>query len=93
MNLPVEVILKNKKGKICKNFSVLGPRKIDQILLWIWRDLFVSLYANGTAANKSMVPNYLEDIELSLGVDSLEKLLFGGRPGESRPCSLSLLFG
>lgn len=80
MNVPVEVCLKSKKGKALKHFSVLGPQNIDRILLWIWRDLFLSLLANGSEVDKQKVPNFLEDIETSLGIGALERVLYGGRP-------------
>src|SRR5688572_11078038 len=47
MNLPVQVLLKDKDGKILKDFSVPGPQDTDVILLWIWRDLFAALIATG----------------------------------------------
>ncbi|KDR74299.1 hypothetical protein GALMADRAFT_250097 [Galerina marginata CBS 339.88] len=80
MNLPVEVNLKDKKGRTLKRFSVLGPQNVDRILLWIWRDLFVSLLAEGSERDKKRVPDLLEDIESVMGVHALERLLYGGRP-------------
>jgi hypothetical protein len=79
MNLPVNFNLKGKDGKILKRFNVLGPQNIDQILLWIWRDLFVTVLAKGSARDKKKVPEFLEEIESVLGVRSLERLLYGGR--------------
>lgn len=79
LNLPVEFALRDKKGKVVKRFSVLGPQNVDQILLWIWRDLFVSLFAKGSERDKKKVPDFLEDIEAAFGVVSLEWLLYGGK--------------
>ncbi|KAF9558412.1 hypothetical protein CPC08DRAFT_709643 [Agrocybe pediades] len=78
-NLPVEFTLKNKHGKVLKRYSFLGPRNIDRILLWIWRDLFVSLLAKGSERDKKKIPEFLEDIETIMGINALERLLYGGR--------------
>ncbi|KIM42733.1 hypothetical protein M413DRAFT_444401 [Hebeloma cylindrosporum] len=82
LNLPVDFSLKGKSGKVAKRFSVVGPQNINRILLWIWRDLFVTLLADGTEKDKKRVPDFLEDIESVLGVSSLERLLYGGKPSE-----------
>ena len=79
----MDFVLKNKNGKVVKRFSVVGPQNINRILLWIWRDLFVSLFADGTENDKKRVPDLLEDIESVLGVSSLERLLYGGKPSKS----------
>src|SRR5258705_8060572 len=82
INLPVNFALKDKNGKVLKRLSVRGPQKIDQILLWIWRDLFVSLFAVGSKRDKARVPIFLEEIQDVLGVCALERLLSGGRPSK-----------
>ena len=89
MNLPIDFALKDNAGKVLKRFSVRGPQKVDQILLWIWRDLFVSLFATGSKHDKETVPTFLEDIQDVLGLNSLERLLNGGRPSELFLVSLS----
>ena len=81
MNLPVRVTIKDNTGKTVKHMSVLGPQNIDRVLLWIWRDLFVSLFAKGSKRDKDNIPEMLEDIETFLGVDGLERLLYGGEAG------------
>jgi hypothetical protein len=61
---------------------------MDQILLWIWRDLIVSLFTTGSKHDRTNVSIFLEEIQDVLGVVALERLLNGGRPSEfSRPCS------
>lgn len=82
MNLPVDFTLKDKKGKVMRRFSVRGPQNIDKILLWIWRDLFISLLLSGSERDKARIPDFLEDIQLVLGVEALEKILYGGVVGE-----------
>ncbi|KAJ7886171.1 hypothetical protein B0H14DRAFT_3082191 [Mycena olivaceomarginata] len=65
-----------RKGKIIKQFRLAGPRGIDRALLWIWRDLFVSMFAKNIHTEK--IPEMLSDIEESLGWQSLERMLYGG---------------
>lgn len=79
MNLPISVTIKNKHGKTIKNMHVTGPQNVDRILLWIWRDLFVSMSAKGTQQEKNRMRNMLEDIENVLGFETLERLLYGGK--------------
>lgn len=78
MNLPVEFTLCNRKSRVLRRFSVQGPQNVDKILLWIWRDLLVSLLAKGSERDKARVSDFLEEIQLVLGVEALEKILFGG---------------
>lgn len=80
MNTEISVSIKDKKiGKVIKCFEVTGPQKVDRILLWIWRDLFVSLCARGSFIEKAKIPSMLEDIESLMGWDALERLLYGGK--------------
>ena len=79
MNLPVRVTIKDKNGKTVKHMSVLGPQNIDRVLLWIWRDLFVSLLSKGPKRERDKIPEMLEDIEDFLGIQGLERLLYGGK--------------
>lgn len=81
MNLPVRVTIKDNTGKTVKHMSVLGPQNIDRMLLWIWRDLFVSLLSKGSKRERDKIFEMLDDIEYFLGVDGLEKLLYGGDSG------------
>ncbi|KAF8185134.1 hypothetical protein BJ912DRAFT_803004, partial [Pholiota molesta] len=81
MNLPIQFALKNKHDRVLKRFSVIGPQNLHRIILWIWRDLFVSLLAYGSDREKSKIPDCLEDIELALGIRSLGRLVYGGKSG------------
>ncbi|KAJ7667080.1 hypothetical protein B0H17DRAFT_1336198 [Mycena rosella] len=65
-----------RRGKIIKKFSLAGPRGIDRALLWIWRDLFVSMFAKGKHTEK--IPEMLADIEEYLNWEALELMLYGG---------------
>ncbi|KAJ6473211.1 hypothetical protein C8R45DRAFT_874442 [Mycena sanguinolenta] len=72
---PVNIVIR-RRGKIIKQFNLAEPRNIDRALLWIWRDLFVSMFAEGIDTKK--IPGMLSDIEELLGWEALERLLSGG---------------
>ncbi|KAJ7123199.1 hypothetical protein C8R44DRAFT_785527 [Mycena epipterygia] len=74
-NLTIDLTIR-RKGKTIKEFSLAGARNIDRALLWIWRDLFVSMLAKGKHAEK--IPEMLADIEDSLDWHALERMLYGG---------------
>lgn len=76
MNMSVNVTIKNQGGKVVKDFAVSG---IERILLWIWRDLFVSLLARGTSWDKKKIPEMMESIESVMDWTALERLLYGGK--------------
>jgi len=82
MNMPVNVTIKNKGGRIVKDFSVSGPHGVERILLWIWRDLFLSLLARGLSSDKKKTAEMLESVEFMLDWTALERLLYGGKQCE-----------
>ncbi|KAJ7735114.1 hypothetical protein DFH07DRAFT_114984 [Mycena maculata] len=65
-----------RKGKTIKKFSLASPRNIDRALLWIWRDLFISMFAKGKHTEK--IPDMLSDIAEYLEWQALERMLYGG---------------
>ncbi|RDB20271.1 Bifunctional epoxide hydrolase 2 [Hypsizygus marmoreus] len=79
LNMPINITIKKQGGKVVKTFALQGPHMIDQVLLWIWRELLVSLSAYGTRATKQKIPDILEEIEIAMGWTALERLLYGGR--------------
>ncbi|KAJ7250403.1 hypothetical protein C8J57DRAFT_1437761 [Mycena rebaudengoi] len=64
-----------QKGKAIKTFSLAGPSTIDRVLLWVWRDLFLSMLSQGQTRG---IPDMLEDIEEGLDWRALERILYGG---------------
>nr|GAT47193.1 predicted protein [Mycena chlorophos] len=68
-----------KKGKTVKRFHLGGPRQMDRVLLWIWRDLFVCMFVKERGTDN--IPNMLTDIEECLSWEALERLLYGGSNG------------
>lgn len=75
----VSVTLKRKSGKRVKTFNINGAHNLEEVLLFIWRDLFLSLFATGGEKLKKQVPQMLEEIEDSMGWSALERILYGGR--------------
>ncbi|KAF8075827.1 hypothetical protein FPV67DRAFT_1776479 [Lyophyllum atratum] len=78
MNMPIDITIKKENGKVVKTFALRGPQMLGKAILWIWRELFVSLFAYGTALAKKKTPEMIEDIEAVMGWESLERLLYGG---------------
>jgi len=78
MNMPIDITIKTENGKVVKTFTLRGPQMLGKAILWIWRELFVSLFAYGTASAKKKMPEMIEEIETVMGWDALERLLYGG---------------
>ncbi|KAH7922878.1 hypothetical protein BV22DRAFT_1037002 [Leucogyrophana mollusca] len=79
INMFVPVKIRRSSGKVVKSFKLTGAHNLDQVMLWIWRDLFVMILANGTKRQKDAIPDMLDDIQNLLGWKSLERLLCGGK--------------
>ncbi|RPD55127.1 hypothetical protein L226DRAFT_554852 [Lentinus tigrinus ALCF2SS1-7] len=75
----VPIILKRRSGKVVKSWHVNGAHNIEEVLQFIWRDLFLSMLATGSQRQIKRIPEMLDDIEDLLGWSALEKLLYGGR--------------
>ncbi|GLB45926.1 hypothetical protein LshimejAT787_3900020 [Lyophyllum shimeji] len=78
LNMPIDITIRRQDGKVVKSFTLRGPQAMGKALLWLWRELFVSLSAYGTALTKKKMPEMIEDIESVTGWESLERLLYGG---------------
>ncbi|KAK0455720.1 uncharacterized protein EV420DRAFT_1552862 [Desarmillaria tabescens] len=76
----VDICIKRTNGRTVKHFLFHGPHKISLVLLWMWRELFVTLSASGGhRARAQLLPEMLLDIEEEMGWKSLARLLYGGR--------------
>lgn len=78
----VPITLKRKSGKVVKSWHLDGADRIEEVLQFIWRDLFLSMLATGSQRQIQMIPDMLDDIEDLLGWTALERLLYGGRKCE-----------
>ena len=77
MYLPV--ILRNKSGKKIKTFHVVGTQNLEEVLEFIWRDMFLSMLASDNARYLKLIPQMLRDIETHLSWRNLFKVLYGGK--------------
>jgi hypothetical protein len=72
--------------KVVKRWSLSGPQELPNVLLWIWRDLFVSLFAHSSEETKgkdnSEVYRMIQEMAQAMGIDSLHKVLRGGVGGK-----------
>ncbi|KAI0052665.1 hypothetical protein FA95DRAFT_1553324 [Auriscalpium vulgare] len=81
MNLYISTVIRRRKTrKVVKSFQLTGVLSFEKVLLWIWRDLFVSLLANAPE-QKELVHNMLQTIQETMGWPALERMLFGGKMG------------
>lgn len=78
----IPIVIKRTTGQRVKTFEINGAHNLEEALLFIWRDLFLSLLAHGTPNQISKIPEMMDEIEDLLGWDSLERLLYGGRKCE-----------
>ncbi|KAF5365162.1 hypothetical protein D9757_011761 [Collybiopsis confluens] len=79
--IPVNFKIKATSGKLVKLFSYRDISSMDRILLWMWRELFISMSAHGGHQARKTVSQMLVDIEESHGWKSLGKMLHGGNCG------------
>jgi hypothetical protein len=88
-NIHFTVSLKDKERRIVKHFSFTGPRNIDNVCLWIWRDLFICMLAEDRRSQNN-IQKMLIDVEECLGWHGVEQVLYGGKRSEA-PTSDSAL--
>lgn len=79
MNMHISVKIRRSSGKVVKSFNFTGAHNLQRVMLWIWRDLFVVMLADGTKRQKSAIPDMLTDIRTDFGWNALERLLYGGQ--------------
>ena len=79
MNMYVPITLKQRSGKVVKTWHIDGAHNIDEVLQFIWRDLFLSMLAFGNQRLINKIPDMLDDIEDILSWTALERLIYGGR--------------
>ncbi|KAG8218068.1 hypothetical protein J3R82DRAFT_3570 [Butyriboletus roseoflavus] len=76
MFIPIRITSSN--GKVVKSFVLNGAQNLENVMLWIWRDLFMTVLATGSKHQRNIVPNMIDDIRVVLGWRALEQLLRGG---------------
>lgn len=78
-NLYVQIVIKNRERRTIKIFNIHGAEHIDRPLLWIWRDLFLSLLSSSHGHQKDLIPEMLGDIEHTMNWKAVERVLYGGK--------------
>ncbi|KAI9566739.1 hypothetical protein HD554DRAFT_2114737 [Boletus coccyginus] len=76
MFIPINIT--SSTGKLVKSFMLNGAHNLQNVVLWIWRDLLMTILATGTKRQRALVPDMLDDIRIVLGWSALEQLLRGG---------------
>ncbi|KAG1741337.1 hypothetical protein EDB19DRAFT_1908020 [Suillus lakei] len=79
MNMFISVKIRRSSHKVVKSFHFTGAHNLERVMLWIWRDLFIVMLADGTKRQKAAIPDMLDDIRAELGWKALERLLYGGQ--------------
>ncbi|TDL18393.1 hypothetical protein BD410DRAFT_806555 [Rickenella mellea] len=75
----IPVTLKSRSGRVVKSFTEMGVENLETAILWIWRDLFLSLLSVESKALMKVLPDLLMDIDDLVGWEGLEKILCGGK--------------
>ncbi len=73
------ITIKKNSGKIIKTFTANGIANVESAILWILRELFVSLIASNHDRLKKRIPDFLMEIEDIVGWQGLEKMVCGGK--------------
>ncbi|KAL5488473.1 hypothetical protein ACEPAI_6591 [Sanghuangporus weigelae] len=74
----VPVLIRDRSGKVVKEFNELGVSNVESAILWIWRDVFLALLASKNPAYIGLVPGLLAEIDNVIGWGGLERLVLGG---------------
>jgi hypothetical protein len=74
-------IRRHKTGKIIKTFHIVGVPNFERVLLWTWRDLFVSMLAS-SPGQRQVIPDMLQDIQAILSWEALPKILLGSNTSQ-----------
>ncbi|KAA1478449.1 hypothetical protein DENSPDRAFT_809716 [Dentipellis sp. KUC8613] len=83
-NMNVSVVIKRiKTGKTVQSFHLKGAFNATVVLLWVWRDLILTMLTYGTENQKKYIPEMLEDIQAGMGWIGLPRLLMGGKKFDS----------
>ncbi|KAJ3782775.1 hypothetical protein GGU10DRAFT_362784 [Lentinula aff. detonsa] len=82
-SVPVDLTIRTSAGELFKQFSLPNIQDMDKILLWIWRELFVSMLAAGESHARQKITEMLEDVEDSFGWRSLSKIIYAGNKDEN----------
>lgn len=75
-SLYIPVTIRNRKGRVVKRFNVNGAAHLEDVTLFIWRDMLLSMLAYGSQQHKDMIPKMLCDIEEAMGWKAVVRLMY-----------------
>ncbi|EKM58938.1 uncharacterized protein PHACADRAFT_85922, partial [Phanerochaete carnosa HHB-10118-sp] len=75
-SLYIPVTIRNRKGRVVKRFDVNGATHLEDVTLFIWRDMFLSMLAYGSQRHKDLIPRMLGDIEDIMSWKAVVRLMF-----------------
>lgn len=77
----VPVILRNSNGKTVKKFEVNGASRLEDVTLFIWRDMFLCMLCNSGRRGRIAISDMLGDIENVMGWKALVRMLYSRPKG------------
>ncbi|KIJ31731.1 hypothetical protein M422DRAFT_70835 [Sphaerobolus stellatus SS14] len=63
MSMHIYVQIRDSHGKVVKEFSNTGANKLDNVFLWVWRDLLLKMLSSSQALSKLAIPRMLQEIQ------------------------------
>jgi hypothetical protein len=79
MNINVDVTIRRRRTRrIVKTFQLSGIPAFERVLLWVWRELFVSMLANDAGAAQK-IPEMFDEINELLDWKAVQNVLYGTR--------------
>lgn len=77
--LYIPITIKKRSGKVVRRFTSTGIENTQTAVLWIFRELFLSLLATENEQLRKDMPDLLSDIDDIGGWEALEKVVCGGK--------------
>ena len=78
----VPITIKDKHGNVIKSATKQGIRNVEDIIMWICRELMISMLETGDSAHATRVSLMLVDMDDFVGWQGLDKMIRGGRRGQ-----------
>ena len=75
----IPVTLRSRSGRRVKTFDIIGAQNLEEVLEFIWRDMFLSMLASADSRHQEMIPSMLEDIQGQLDWKSVFRIFYGGK--------------
>ncbi|THH02222.1 hypothetical protein EW026_g614 [Hermanssonia centrifuga] len=75
----IPITLRAKSGRRVKTFHITGAQHLDEVVEFIWREMFLSMLASGGGGHGDRIPGMLQDIERISGWRGVQRILYGGK--------------